>query len=305
MRALIVGAGGYNGGNVARRLAAQGHSVRGLVRDVSRAATALKAAGIDDVVQGDAITGTGLREALTGIDTAFYFVHALGTRGTDERDIRAARQFVRAAQAARLPRAVFFTTLDAPPGVRPPVYQRNRLTVEGILLDGIPGMTALRAGMVLSPHSRGLLPYLRLVQRFPIIPLGPWRGNRIAVIDPATVTDAIITAGTGTALAGRSLDAPACAQPTHEDLIRAITDALGLHRRLLRLPITTPRLDAALIAAVTGESYGFCRYLTSGNQHDYVTSTARTEPFRKLTPPSLRDALHDALNPSRKPAVIR
>ncbi|MBO2463602.1 NmrA family NAD(P)-binding protein [Actinomadura violacea] len=299
MRALIVGAGGYNGGNVARLLAASGHTVRGLVRDRARAASALKEAGIDDVVQGDAITGAGLHEALTGVDTAFYFVHALGApdRRTDERDLRAARQFVRAAQATGLPQGVFFTTLAPPRGVRPPVYQRNRLQVERILLDGVPDMTAVRAGMVLGARSRGLLPYVRLVRRAPIVPLGPWCTNRIAVIDPTTVTEAIVAAGTDAALAGRTLDAPACAQPTHRELVRAIATTLGLRRLIVRSPIATPRLDAALIAAVTGESYGFCRYLASGNEHDYIIDPARCEPFGDLNPPSLHEALHDALHP--------
>ncbi|MDL4817340.1 NmrA family NAD(P)-binding protein [Actinomadura opuntiae] len=301
MKALIVGAGGYNGGNVARLLAARGHTVRGLVRDSARAASALKEAGIDDVVQGDAITGAGLHQALTGVDTAFYFVHALDApdRRTDERDLRAARQFVRAAQTAGLRQGVFFTTLAPPRGARPPIYQHNRLRVEEILLDGIPGMSAVRAGMVLGARSRGLLPYVKLVQRAPIVPLGPWCANRIAVIDPATVTEAIVAAGTDAALAGRSLDAPVCAQPTHQELVRAIATTLGLRRLIVRSPIATPRLDAALIAAVTGEPYGFCRYLSSGNEHDYVIDPARSEPFGGLNPPSLREALRHALRGPR------
>lgn len=239
---LLVGASGYNGGNVARRLLEQGHTVRGLVRDAARAIP-----GLDEVVQGDVITGAGLKHALTGIDVAFYFVHALDApdRRTDRRDLRAARQFVLAARAAVLPRGVFFTTLAAPHDVEPPVYQRNRLQVEQILLDGIPGMTAVRAGMVLGAQSRGLLPYVRLVQRFPVIPLGPWRTNHIAVIDPATATEAMIEAGTDDIPAGRSLDAPACAQPTHEQLVLAIIDALGKRRIVVHTPIATPRLDAA------------------------------------------------------------
>lgn len=293
MKALIVGASGYNGGLVARRLLEHGHVVRGLVRQPARAIPQLH-----EVVQGDAITGAKLKQALTGIDVAFYYVHALDAadRQTDTRDLDAARQFVIAAQATGLPRGVFFTTLDTPQGVEPPIYQRNRLQVENILLDGIPGMTAVRTGMVIGADSRGVLPYIRLVQRFPIIPLGPWRSNRVAVIDPATATDATIIAGTDDTLAGQSLDAPACAQPTHQQLVRAIIAALGLRRMVLPTPVTTPRLDAALIAAVTGESYGFCRYLSSSNKHDYVIDDERAKPFHHLTPPSMQQVLHETVH---------
>ncbi|MFI1919664.1 NAD(P)H-binding protein [Nocardia sp. NPDC020380] len=106
MRALIVGASGYNGGNVARRLAAEGYTVRGLVRTPARAPV-----GLDEVVCGDAVTGEGLHRALEDVDVAYYFVHALDApRDTDARDERAARAFVRAARETQLSRGVFFTT---------------------------------------------------------------------------------------------------------------------------------------------------------------------------------------------------
>lgn|GEM_PF-1756997 len=297
VRALIVGASGYNGGNIARRLAADGHTVRGLVRDPARAAV-----GLDQVVRGDVVTGEGLRPALDGIDVAFYFVHALDAgRGTDELDVRAASAFVRAARAAGLPRGVFFTTLAAPPGVKPPVYQHNRLIVEEILLAGIPGMTAVRAGMVLGAGSRGPLPYLRLVQRSPILPLGPWRRNRVAVVDAAAATESIYRAGVRDDLAGRSLDAPASAQPTHEELVWAFVDALGLrhHRAVIPMPASSPRLDARLLAAVTGQSYGFCRYLAGGTRFDYVIDPARAEPLSGITPAPMSVGIREVVTAPR------
>ncbi|MFI1919665.1 hypothetical protein [Nocardia sp. NPDC020380] len=132
--------------------------------------------------------------------------------------------------------------------------------VEGILMTGIPGMTTVRAGMVLGAGSRGSLPYLRLVQRSPILPLGPWRRNRIAVIDAAAATEALHLAGLRDDLAGKSLDVPASAEPTHEQLIRALIDALGLRTRraVIPLPVADPRLDARLIALAARQPYSYC-----------------------------------------------
>jgi uncharacterized protein YbjT (DUF2867 family) len=290
VKALIVGASGYNGGNVARRLLSQGHTVRGLVRDPARATP-----GLDEVVRGDAITGEGLRRALDGVDVAFYFVHALGATRTDERDRQAARAFVKAAVAAHLPRAVFFSTLAPPRGVKTPEYQNNRQIVENILMDGMAGMTVVRGGMVLGAQSRGLRPYLHLVRRLPVLPLGPWASNRIAVLDERSTVECLIAAGTRDELVGRSLDTPASAEPTHEDLVRALVAVLGVRRRVLRTPVSSRRFDAALMAAVTGESYGFCRFLASCNRHDYTVDPARAAPFGDITPVGLRQALRDAV----------
>ncbi|GAB3275463.1 hypothetical protein GCM10027589_00640 [Actinocorallia lasiicapitis] len=296
MKALIVGASGYNGTNVARHLARDGHSVRGLVRNLHRAPS-----GLDEVVQGDVITGAGLEQALDGVDVAFYFVHSLdpGVGSTDERDVKAATEFVRAARVTGLPRGVFFTTLAPPPGVAPPAYQRNRLAVEQILLGGIAGMTALRAGMVLGPGSRGIRPYLRLVQRTPFLPLGPWRRNRLAVLDHHATAQCLIAAGTRDELAGKSLDAPASAEPTHEELVHALIEALGLRRRFVgRIPLSSNTLDAALLAAITGESYGYSRTFVTVNKVDYIIDPERAAPFSEITPAPMHQALHDTVTGS-------
>ncbi|MBF4998301.1 nitroreductase family deazaflavin-dependent oxidoreductase [Nocardia sp. BSTN01] len=292
MKALIVGASGYNGRNVTRRLLAEGHFVRGLARDPNRAIPELH-----EVVTGDVVAGTGLDEALDEVDVAFYFVHALDATDnrTDQRDIIAAHRFVDAARRAGLARGVFFTMLAPPEGIAPPRYQRNRLQVEQILRDGIPGMTTLRAGMVVGDGSRAILPYLRVAQRFPIIPLGPWRSNRVSVTDPDTVTEAIIAAGTREDLAGRILDVPASAEPTHEQLLRAIAARLGRRPMIAPTPLATPQLDAALVAAATGQNYAFCRYLLSSNEYDYVVDPQRATGLADLTPRRLDQILDDVI----------
>ncbi|MFF2087239.1 NAD(P)H-binding protein [Nocardia sp. NPDC058176] len=292
MKALVVGASGDNGGHLTRQLVQQGHWVRGLVRDPDRAIT-----GLHEVVRGDVVTGHGLTEALTGIDVAFYFVHALDAadRNIDRRDTTAARRFVEAATAADLPRCIFLTTLAPPDGVDPPAYQRNRLAVEQILLDGIAGTTVVRAGMVAAPGSRGMLPYSRLVQRFPVIPLGPWRHNRVAVSDPDTVAAAMITAATDENLAGRILDALSCGEPTHAELIHAIAQQLRRRRLLVPIPFRTPRLDAALVSMVTGQRHSFSRYLLSVNENDYTTDPERSAPLSHLESRDLSSVLENAL----------
>lgn len=296
MNVLIVGASGYNGARVARRLTEQGHRVRGLVRDRSRAPIDL-----DDVVAGDVSTGVGLTEALDDIDVAYYFVHSLDATDQDDRDFAAARHFVTAARVTGLARGVFFTTLTAPAGVEPPRYQNNRIMVENELLDGIPGMTAVRAGMVLGARSRGMRPYLQLIQRAPVIPMGPWRHHRMAVVDIDTTTDCLVEAGTSDQPLGRIVDMPVSAEPTHEELMRAIMKALDTYRPIVRLPWSNPAVDALLTSLFTEDSFHFSRHLASINRYDYVVDKARSAPFRHITALPLDDALQLAVSVGTRP----
>lgn len=292
MRALIVGASGFNGRALTRRLKREGHYVRGLVRNPATAP-----AELDEVIQGDVITGAGLPRALTDVDVAYYFVHSLepGTGSADDRDLRAAHAFATATQTAKLPRAIYLTTLAPPAGARPPSYQRNRLAVENVLLDGVAGMTVLRSPLILGSGSRALRPYLRLVQRVPIVPLGPWRNNRIAVVDARTVEDCLVAAGIQHEPLAGSWDIPASADPTHTELARALIDVLGIRRKVLGLPVASAAVDSWLMAAITGESYRFCRTFVSANEFDYVPDQTRLVPFAGLTPRPMTSGLKESV----------
>jgi uncharacterized protein YbjT (DUF2867 family) len=289
VRVLVVGASGYNGSRIAAQLREQGHWVRGFVRDPARAP-----AGLDHIVVGDVATGVGLSEALTGIDVAYYFVHSLDVTDQDGRDLAAARNFAAAANTCALQRCVFFSTLPAPDGAPAPLYQRNRLAVEQELLT-LPGMIVVRAGMVLGDQSRGMRPYLQLIRRAPLIPMGPWRRHRMAVVDIATTTECLIHAGTTPEHIGRIVDIPASGEPTHEQLVRAIMDALNLHRPIVRVPWSTPTLDAFLTSRFTDDSFHFSRHLASINRFDYVVDPIRAQPFAHITPRPLQAALEMAV----------
>ena len=83
-RVLVTGATGYIGGRLAERLHSQGVRVRCVTRDIRR---------LDDrwpgveLVQGDLAVENASRQALDGIDVAYYLVHSMASGKTfPERD---------------------------------------------------------------------------------------------------------------------------------------------------------------------------------------------------------------------------
>jgi len=223
-----------------------------------------------------------------------------GAGTADARDAFAAHEFVRAARVCELPRSVFFS-IFMPPGERGPTrYQANRLAVERILLEGISGMVVLRSGISLGSGLRGIRPYLKLAQRLPLIPLGPWRRNTAAVVDLGTELECLVGAATWDGLAGRAWEVPPSAEPTHEELVRALIDVLGLRRPVLRLPLASEWLDARLIATITGEDYELCDYLVSVLRTDYRCTLELTEPFRGIAPQPMGEALAAAVRDWRE-----
>ncbi|HEX2357869.1 MAG TPA: NAD(P)H-binding protein, partial [Micromonosporaceae bacterium] len=115
MRMLVTGATGYIGGRLVPRLLADGHHVRAVARDPGRLRDLPWRADVE-VARADVTDPVAVRAALTGVDVAYYLVHAIGTGPQfAERDRLAAHTFAAAAREAGVRRIVYLGGL-APTG---------------------------------------------------------------------------------------------------------------------------------------------------------------------------------------------
>jgi len=178
MKILITGATGKVGSRLAKRLAGQGHYVRALVRDSSRAAAAL--GDQIELVEGDLLNSDSLAHAAQGIAAvvhcAAFFrgatpeqAHAVNERGT--------QHLANAARDANVERFIFLSTglTYGPNGGRlaneddacNPVdaYPLSKLAAEKMLL-GMEGVDVriLRLPFVYGdgdPHIEEVIPFMR------------------------------------------------------------------------------------------------------------------------------------------------
>jgi uncharacterized protein YbjT (DUF2867 family) len=266
---LVTGASGYIGGRLIRRLLADGRSVRALARDPTR----LQGEPIE-VVQGDVLTDTGLREALEGCESAYYLVHSMeraaGPNGAFvDLDRRAADNFARAAQEAGLDRIIYLGGL-IPQGQTISVHLRSRLEVEQILLDAIPDSVALRASIVIGAGSSPFRLLVRLIERLKVLPLPSWRSNRTQPIDERDAIEYLARAPLVPAAAGRSVDIAGPDVLTYAQMIERIAEAMGVGRVPLMLDVALTPPAAAVVAAVTGLDLQLVRPLMESLAYDLL-----------------------------------
>ena len=105
MPILVTGVSGYVGAALVPRLRLDGHAVRGFARSAARVAEP-----VDELVEGDAVSGAGLDRALDGVEVAYYLIHSMegaaaGAFPVQER--AAAERFAAAARAAGVRRIVY------------------------------------------------------------------------------------------------------------------------------------------------------------------------------------------------------
>jgi uncharacterized protein YbjT (DUF2867 family) len=255
LQVLVTGIGGYVGGRLAAELQRRGHAVRGYARRPERVTLNVP------VIAGDAVIGTGLEQALDGIDVAYFLIHSMEPTagsgdGFEVRERAAAERFADAARQAGVGRIVYLGGPEPPRGVggKPSPHLASRLEVEQVLLDGVPGSVALRASIVIGAQSRAFRFLVRLIERLPVLILPAWSDNRGMPIDERDVIAALAACADDPRAAGMVLDAAGPDVVSYGRLIMRIADMMLVARPTIgsqRLSVTP--IASRIAAIIAGE----------------------------------------------------
>ncbi|MGB2711144.1 MAG: NAD-dependent epimerase/dehydratase family protein [Conexibacter sp.] len=268
MRILVTGVSGFVGAQLVPRLRRDGHDLRGFARDPARVDVEVP------LTVGDAIAGDGLDAALAGIDVAYYLIHSMepvadATQARDfaARERTAAQRFATAAARAGVQRIVYLGGL-VPAGAAASAHLASRLEVERVLIEAVPGTTALRASIVIGARSRSFRFLVRLVERLPLVALPSWHVHRTQPIDERDVVELLARAATATSVAGRSLDVAGPDVVSYGELIERIRDHLLLARPLVHVDppgwVAPGSLTSRIAAAIAGERHELVGPLMAG-----------------------------------------
>jgi uncharacterized protein YbjT (DUF2867 family) len=292
LRCLVTGATGYIGGRLVPRLLDAGFAVRALARTPAKLADVPWRDRIE-VARGDLGDPASLEAAFAGIDVVYYLVHSMGFEkdfATEER--RAAQNVVAAARKAGVRRFIYLSGLH-PENSELSTHLGSRTAVGEILIDSGIETVVLQAGVVVGSGSASFEMVRHLTDRLPVMTTPKWVHNKIQPIAIRDVLYYLVEAATCPVPRSREWDIGGPDVLEYGDMMQIYAEVAGLRpRRILVLPVLTPRIASLWVGLVTPIPPGLARPLVESlhcdavmNNHDIDTIIPPPQggltPYRK------------------------
>lgn len=290
---LLTGATGYVGGRLLKALPGAGYSVRCLARRPEYLAA--RAGAGTEVVQGDCLDPASLAAACSGVHTAYYLVHSMGSTGNfAQQDREAAKNFGAAARAAGVQRIIYLGGLgESGAGLSAHLRSRHE-TGEVLRASGVP-VVEFRASIVLGSGSLSFELIRALVERLPVMICPRWvrtPAQPIAIEDVLAYLLAAIELPPGE---NGIFEIGGADRVAYADILREYARQRGLHRLMIPVPLLTSYLSSLWLGLTTPLYARVGRKLIESIENETVVRDDRALRLFAIRPMGLRQALQRAI----------
>jgi len=269
MNILVTGATGYIGRRLTLRLLADpGVKLRLFVRNS-------KKVQVDgnprlEICEGNTFDKDSLGKALEGIDTAYYLIHSMGSRGDYAHlDRLSAENFRDVCIASNVRRIIYLGGLGA--DTTASRHLQSRIET-GKILSAKPECIQtiwFRAGIIIGSGSASFEIIRNLIQKLPVMITPQWIRTKT---QPIGINDVLEYLSRATNLETKDnciIDVGADVMSFKEMLLKA-TEMMELKRWIFPVPFLTPRLSSYWLLLFTPVSFRIARNLIEGLRSETV-----------------------------------
>lgn len=292
-RVLMTGASGYIGGRLVSELLAHGHQVRCVARTPRKLDPAPWRDQVE-VVRAD--IADDLTEVMAGVDTAVFLVHSIG-EGKDwiARERAIAESFRRSAERAGVRRIVYLGGLGDDHSDLS-AHLRSRHDVGAVLADGPTETVELRAAVVIGAGSASFEMLRYLTEVLPVMVTPKWVDTLCQPISIRDVLRYLVSVIEEPGPLSGVLEIGGPDVVSYAEMMAVYARQAGLKkRRLIPVPVLTPRLSSLWVGLVTPVPAQLARPLVDSLVNSVTVNDHRAEslfPFERVP---LAEAIHRAI----------
>lgn len=270
MKILLTGANGYIGARLLLKLLQDGHFIYALVRNPSRFTLPANSEKQVKVVKGDILDPLTLKDLPKDFEAAYYLIHSMTTdsKDFDLKDRIAAQNFIQALQGSQCKQIIYLGGIVNDENLSK--HLNSRLEVEKILNQGPYPLTCLRAAIIIGAGSASFEIIRDLVEKLPVMIAPKWLLSKCQPIAIVDVIDYLSKVLGNPKCLGRSFDIGGPERLTYQEMLLRFAKIRKLNRKIIIVPVLTPKLSSKWLFFVTSTSYELAKALVESLKNDAI-----------------------------------
>jgi len=269
MKIILTGATGYIGRRLLPVLLEQGHEVWCVVRDSAR----LDISAFDHsklkVIEADLLKAESLKALPLDVDAVYYLVHSMSSEGNfSKQELKSAENFVHYLDQTTARQLIYLSGIINEKKLSK--HLESRKVVEEALTKSKAATTVLRAGIVIGSGSASFEIIRDLVEKLPVMVAPKWLKTRCQPIAVRNVIQCLIGVLNHEETFGKHFDIYGPDLLTYKQMLEQFAKVRGLKRKILIVPVFSPKLSSYWLYFVTATSYPLAKNLVDSMKIDVI-----------------------------------
>ncbi len=263
MKILLTGVTGYIAQRLLPLLLSNGHEVICCVRDKNRFNSKKYPSEKLTVIEADFLNKESLDTVPNDIDVAYYLIHSMSTRSGDFESMEeiCATNFRDRIGHTRAQQVIYLSGISNTEELSK--HLSSRKNVETILSGATFALTTLKAGIIVGSGSASFEIIRDLVEKLPIMITPRWLNTKCQPIAIRNVVDFLVGVIGRKETYNQSYDIGGPDVLSYKEMLLRFAKIRGLKRRIIIVPVMTPRISSYWLYFVTATSYALAKNLVN------------------------------------------
>lgn len=269
MKILLTGVTGYIAQRLLPVLLQNGHQVVCCVRDKNRFNNKYISENVS-VIEADFLQKESLKNIPDDIDAAYYLIHSMSTDTGDFVNMEkvCAENFKQRIQQTNAKQVIYLSGIVNESALSK--HLSSRKNVESILSDSSFALTTLRAGIIVGSGSASFEIIRDLVEKLPLMIAPKWLKTKCQPIAIRNVIEFLYGVLGREETYNKSYDIGGPDILTYKDMLMNFAKIRGLKRRIIVVPVMSPKISSYWLYFVTATSFALAKNLVNSMKIEVI-----------------------------------
>lgn len=270
MKILLTGVTGYIAQRLLPVLLENGHEVVCCVRDKNRFNNKKYANPSISLIEVDFLKKESLQHIPNDIELAYYLIHSMSTQIGDFGDMEeiCATNFHDRIEETNAKQVIYLSGISNAEELSK--HLSSRKNVESILSSNIYALTTLKAGIIVGSGSASFEIIRDLVEKLPFMITPRWLNTKCQPIAIRNVVEFLVGVIGKTETFNNGYDIGGPDILTYKEMLLRFAKVRSLKRRIIIVPVMTPRISSYWLYFVTSTSFALAKNLVNSMKVEVI-----------------------------------